>query len=357
MYIAPYFLAAQNLISLASSNAAFLPADRFAEAGRGLYNALGPPYVPGIPPDRLAELARLIESVDDFRIADRLSVDVARAFVEHLQQNGFLPSAGAPEESLEPLLRNLIAPPPVEASTRVGALTVHSHRKTVIGQGWINRRSALAVHETPIVHRPTLPEDPAAIPAEPPAMPVLRPKTAVLDPQSGKVLEPGFLWVKGDTDEDGDIAERDIRSPYRILDLIGRGGNGFVYRAVEEGTNRIVAVKILALPAMEEREAALRRFQRERELQGGLSSDRIVRVFATGRTDAGDPFIAMEFLGGGTLHEWNWRRFNTSAVPFHLSQAVGLAAQAAAAMRDAHRAGIIHRDLKPDNCLLTDEGG
>jgi serine/threonine protein kinase len=123
----------------------------------------------------------------------------------------------------------------------------------------------------------------------------------------------------------------------------GRGGMGTVYRASDATTGRRVALKLLH--AVTTPQAALR-FNREAVLLGGLHHPAIVSYVAHGTTEAGQPYLAMEWLEGEDLTHRLQRE------PLSLSAAVSLLRRAAEALAVAHRQGIVHRDLKPSNLLL-----
>lgn len=143
----------------------------------------------------------------------------------------------------------------------------------------------------------------------------------------------------------GDI-RASLRPGYEVLDEIGRGGMGVVYRARQLGLGRIVALKRMhALsPSAEERS----RFRREAESIARLIHPNIVQVFDFGEQDQ-VPFLALEYVDGRTLAQ------RLSAHPPSPRQAAELVEILARAVDCAHRAGIIHRDLKPGNILLAEE--
>ncbi len=129
---------------------------------------------------------------------------------------------------------------------------------------------------------------------------------------------------------------------------IGRGGFGIVYRATQEAFGRTVALKVLSVLDSE----TVRRFERERLALGPVSNHpNIVQVFASGLTAAGQPYLAMEFMGGGSLED----RIERSG-PLESTEVLDIAVKLAGALETAHRAGITHRDLKPANILLSEFG-
>jgi serine/threonine protein kinase len=141
---------------------------------------------------------------------------------------------------------------------------------------------------------------------------------------------------------------------YEILDEIGRGAMGVVYRARDPKINRTVAVKSISL-THQSREALgefRERFLREAEAAGRLSHPGIVTIFDVGEEpDTHDPYLVMEYISGRSLD----REFHEKGKPAP-DVAVGLAVELAEALDCAHGQGVIHRDLKPANILLTEEG-
>jgi eukaryotic-like serine/threonine-protein kinase len=135
---------------------------------------------------------------------------------------------------------------------------------------------------------------------------------------------------------------------YTVTAELRRGGQGTVYTAVQESTQRVVALKVLsARAALSARER--RRFEREVELGSRLAHPGIVTVFDSGLAD-GIPWYAMELVDGETLDAFVAR----TETP--LAGRLALFLELCAAVAHAHRSGVIHRDLKPGN-VLVDEAG
>jgi tetratricopeptide (TPR) repeat protein len=137
--------------------------------------------------------------------------------------------------------------------------------------------------------------------------------------------------------------------PYEIIDLIGRGGMGEVYRARDARLGRDVAIKILPSHLSVNSEA-LKRFQREARAVAALSHPNIVALFDIGESADG-PYVVTELLDGETLRS----RLQRGAFP--MGEALRIAAAIADGLGAAHAKGIIHRDLKPENVVLTATGG
>ncbi|HUQ93567.1 MAG TPA: protein kinase [Bryobacteraceae bacterium] len=134
---------------------------------------------------------------------------------------------------------------------------------------------------------------------------------------------------------------------YRIQSALGAGGMGYVYEALDETLNRVVAVKVL--PAGSYDDASRTRFRREAETASALNHPNIVTVYEVGREGEID-FIAMERISGQTLHNVAGGR------PIALRKLTQIATQIADALAAAHEAGIVHRDLKPSNVMVNDRG-
>ncbi len=135
---------------------------------------------------------------------------------------------------------------------------------------------------------------------------------------------------------------------YRILRELGRGGMGVVYLAVQDGLERLVAIKMLPQGMVAER--TLNRFQTEAEVIARLQHPNLIQIYEVG-TVAERPFFSMEYVPDGTLEAWLRNR------PQPPREAAQLMQVLASAMHEAHRCGVAHRDLKPGNILLRREGG
>ena len=135
---------------------------------------------------------------------------------------------------------------------------------------------------------------------------------------------------------------------YEILEQIGSGGMGEVYRARDERLSREVAVKVLPSSLLGDPDR-LRRFELEARATGQLNHPNILSVYDTGEHE-GVPFVVAELLEGKTLREI------TSGSPLPVRKSLDIAAQIARGLAAAHRKGIVHRDLKPDNLFITDDG-
>jgi eukaryotic-like serine/threonine-protein kinase len=136
--------------------------------------------------------------------------------------------------------------------------------------------------------------------------------------------------------------------PYEIVDLLGAGGMGEVYRARDTRLDRLVALKILS-DALAGDVSARTRFEREAKAISALNHPHICALHDIGRADNTD-FLVLELLGGETLAG----RLTRGALP--LAQVLRIGSEIADALGAAHRQGIVHRDLKPANIMLTPAG-
>src|SRR5438094_2739085 len=151
------------------------------------------------------------------------------------------------------------------------------------------------------------------------------------------------------------LAEIDVRDPdrrignYQMLDQIGHGGMGVIYRARQRHSRRIVALKRIL--GYEDSRETLIRFRREALAAASLDHPNILPIYEVGEDDEdGLPFFSMKFAAGGSLRDV------APALRSEPVRSVALVAKVAHAVQHAHAQGILHRDLKPGNILLDGRG-
>ncbi|HSJ15907.1 MAG TPA: protein kinase [Longimicrobiales bacterium] len=136
---------------------------------------------------------------------------------------------------------------------------------------------------------------------------------------------------------------------FRVLEPIGSGGMGAVYRAIDTRLQRVVALKLPLHPSDDV--GVKERFLREARLAGGLEHPNLCPVYEAGEAEAGQLYIAMPCYAGQTL-----KRLLAGGGPLPLARALEVARQAAEGLGFAHAASVIHRDLKPGNLMVLADG-
>lgn len=147
----------------------------------------------------------------------------------------------------------------------------------------------------------------------------------------------------------GELINRTI-GPYRITELLGRGGMGAVYKAerVDGAFHQTVAIKLIKRDV--ESEETIRRFKQEREILAGLHHPNIAQLYDGGVTKDGIPYLVMEFVDGEPITRYCKRK------NLDLNGHLDLFLKVCEAVMYAHRNLVVHRDLKPSNILVTEDG-
>jgi DNA helicase-2/ATP-dependent DNA helicase PcrA len=143
-------------------------------------------------------------------------------------------------------------------------------------------------------------------------------------------------------------AREETIAHYRILEPIGAGGMGAVYKAYDKKLQRVVALKVLPNEYVSQQDRR-RRFFQEARAASALNHPHILTVYEVGEED-GKPYIAMEYVEGETLRQ------KIRARSLQVKQTLDIAIQIADGLAKAHDAGIIHRDLKPENLMISRDG-
>ncbi len=173
------------------------------------------------------------------------------------------------------------------------------------------------------------------------------PPTPAHPPTPGARLTPGSGGSSRFGSQRGRLLAGVRLGRYEIIDELGRGGMGVVYRARDVEIGRLAAVKILSASADP---TAVARLEREAKAIARLEHPGIVRIYDSGRADDGRPFLAMELVDGVDLQ----RALAKGTIA--LADRVRLVAEAARALQHAHDHGVLHRDVKPANVLVDRDG-
>src|SRR4029077_11179695 len=131
---------------------------------------------------------------------------------------------------------------------------------------------------------------------------------------------------------------------YEVLEVLGRGGFGIVFRAFDDALQRVVAVKVLA-PQMAATSPARKRFLREARASAQVRHENVVQVYAVEEKPL--PYLVMEFIPGETLQQ----RLDRVG-PLEVPELLSIGRQIAEGLAAAHATGLIHRDIKPGNVII-----
>jgi len=170
------------------------------------------------------------------------------------------------------------------------------------------------------------------------------------DAQTGLTdrLEPALKGAIRSWGEESEISQGQTVSQYRVIEKLGEGGMGVIYKARDERLERLVALKFLPHYLSSDQEIK-RRFLQEAKAAASLDHTNICTVYEIEEVANGQLFIVMPYYAGETLKEKIGRG------PLPVSEAFDYALQTAEGLTHAHRAGIVHRDIKPANLFVTSE--
>src|SRR5215831_12858212 len=140
---------------------------------------------------------------------------------------------------------------------------------------------------------------------------------------------------------------RVLSGRYRLLERVGEGGMGVVYKAQHVKMKRLAAVKVLS-PDFSSNAEFIARFEREAEMASRLDHPNAVAIYDYGQAEDGMLYLAMKFISGRPLAS-----IIDDEAPLALDRVVSIVRQSAAAVEAAHRAGLVHRDFKPQNVMVS----
>jgi len=144
-------------------------------------------------------------------------------------------------------------------------------------------------------------------------------------------------------------------SHYQILEKLGEGGMGVVYKAEDTRLGRMVALKFLP-PELTRDAEAKERFIREAKAASSLQHENICTIHDIDETPEGRLYMVLDYYEGQTLREWIKASGTQDAAPWPVSKCIDIAMGIAEGLREAHAKGIVHRDIKPGNIILTPRG-
>ncbi len=208
-----------------------------------------------------------------------------------------------------------------------------------------------ASHPTPLLRRRRAPTVPRTSPARTTGVTVPPSRPTPLDTQRLVTGEYSLVDTRPDAPLADPLLGRVVADRYRIVEILGRGGMGSVYRVEHTRIGKLLAMKLLS-GELSQRPEAVRRFKREALTVSKLTSPNTVQVFDFGTSD-GLSYLVMELVSGQSLGD-----LARAAGPMPWARAARIVIQIASSLSEAHGLGIVHRDIKPENVMLVPgEGG
>ena len=170
--------------------------------------------------------------------------------------------------------------------------------------------------------------------------------------EAGSFLESPAMEITAQTLTQPELAGNSV-GHYKILEMLGAGGMGVVYKAFDTKLDRLVALKFLP-PHMRYDDELKRRLTLEARAASALDHPNIVVIYEVNEAPSGDMFIAMAFHEGVTLQDRIGQEKDGTGMP--VAEALQIARQIASGLARAHERGIIHRDIKPSNVIIAKDG-
>jgi serine/threonine protein kinase len=154
----------------------------------------------------------------------------------------------------------------------------------------------------------------------------------------------------GITSDIDSMIGKELAGRFRLVEKIGQGGMGAVFKAIHTQMGRACAIKLL-LPMSSDNDSTVERFKREAQMASRIDNPHAVTIYDFGEAETGMLYLAMEYIEGKSLGQLLSRER-----PLSSERIVHITSQIAAALSAAHKLGIVHRDLKPDNIMITRKG-
>jgi serine/threonine protein kinase len=154
----------------------------------------------------------------------------------------------------------------------------------------------------------------------------------------------------GITSDIDSMIGKELAGRFQLIEKIGQGGMGAVFKAVHTQMGRVCAIKLL-LPMSSDNDSTVERFKREAQMASRIDNPHAVTIYDFGEAETGMLYLAMEYIEGKPLGH-----LLTRERPLASERILHITSQIAAALSAAHKLGIVHRDLKPDNIMVTRKG-